>query len=124
MPKTYNSRQIHHMEVEARYAPAPAASDEPDVTPYIRHFPPEEIAALVERITARVAAGKVVPLKPDTAYLAARALRAYNAVPSRERIVREICGVRGGCQPQCVGCIGKANAIMKLYAGVKVRDEG
>ena len=55
---------------------------------------------------------------------AARALQAYNAVPAREKIVREICGVRGGCRPQCVGCIGKANAIMKLYAGVKLQDEG
>ena len=47
------------------------------------------------------------------AYLAARALRAYNAEPSRDRIVREICRVRGGCGPWCIGCIGKANAIMK-----------
>ena len=67
---------------------------------------------------------KVVQLKPDTAYLAVRALRAYNANPSRQSIVQEICGVRGGSQPQCVGCIGKANAIMKLCAGINARGEG
>jgi hypothetical protein len=44
------------------------------------------------------------------------------AEPSRDSIVREICGVRGGCDQACVGCIGKANAIMALYAGLKVRD--
>jgi hypothetical protein len=41
---------------------------------------------------------------------AARALQAYNAVPAREKIVREICGVRGGCQGQCVGYISNANS--------------
>ena len=78
-------------------AHAPPLRREPDITPFIRFFPPEEIAAIIARI----------------AYLAARALRAYNAEPPRDRIVREICRVRGGCGPWCIGCIGKANAIMK-----------
>jgi hypothetical protein len=69
-----------------------------------------------------VAAGKVAQLKPETAHLVARALRRYMAEPHRDNIVREICGVRGGCDQACVGCIAKANAIMALYAGHKVRD--
>ncbi len=120
MPKTYNARQVAQIKLEQAHTPEPPA--EPDVTPHIRPFPPAEIAALIERIVARVAAGKAVHLKPDTAHLAARALRAYNARPSRQSIVREICGVPGGCKPQCVGCIGKANAIMGLYEGRNARD--
>jgi hypothetical protein len=121
MPKIYNNRQLNQMRLEAKHAQPPPV--ESDVLPYIRQFTLEEIIALIERIVARVAMGKVVQLKPDTAYLAARALHAYNATPSRQSIVREICGVRGGCRPQCVGCIGKANAIMALYQGREGRDE-
>jgi hypothetical protein len=121
MPKTYNQRQMRDMLAEQAHAPSPP--HEPDVTPYIRFFPRKEIAAIIERIERQVGAGKVTHLKPDTAYVAARALRAYNAKPSRDRIVREICVVRGGCDPWCVACIGKANAIMKLYDGIDHRKD-
>jgi hypothetical protein len=121
MPKTYNQRQIDQMRVEAAYAP-PLPDDGPDVTRYIRFFSGDEIAALIDRIMARVAADRPTHLKPDTAYLVARALRMWMAEPRREAIVREICGVPGGCADRhCVGCIGKANAIMGLYEGRKVR---
>jgi hypothetical protein len=54
-------------------------------------------------------------IKPETAYLVVKALRAWNATPKREAIVREVCRLSGGCEPQCVGCIGRANAITGLY---------
>jgi hypothetical protein len=43
------------------------------------------------------------------------------AEPRRETIVREICGVPGGCIDQCLGCIVKANAIIQLSEGRKAR---
>jgi hypothetical protein len=120
MPKTYNSRQLNDLRLEAEHAaPLPA---EPDLTRYVRPFTAEEINAIIERIERRVAAGKVALLRPETAHLVAPALRRYMAEPSRDSIVREICGIRDGCDEPCVGCIGKANAIMALYAGRKVRD--
>lgn len=119
MPKTYNDRQIRDMLVEQAHAPP--VPDEPDVTQYIRPFAPEEIAAIISRIEQRVAAGRTTQLRPDTALLAARALKQYAARPSRDSIVREICGIRGGCERQCVDCIGRANAIMGLYQGRPAR---
>jgi len=120
MPKTYNARQIADMKAEAAYA-APL-HDTPDVTRHIRFFSHKEIAGLVERIESRVATDKLTHLKPDTAYLAARALRALASQPSRREIVREICGVKNCTEyDKCVTCISRANAIMSLFEGHKVR---
>jgi tRNA A37 methylthiotransferase MiaB len=119
VPKTYNSRQIEHVRLEA--ACAPALPDIPDTSRYVRFFSPEEIAALVDRIMARVAAGQPTHLRPDTALLVAKALQARNATPQRQDIVREICGIKDGCKKQCLNCIGKANAIMGLYEGRAAR---
>ena len=82
MPKTYNARQIADMKAQdAHSAPLP---DTPDLTRHIRFFSSEEIAGLVDRIESRVAADKPTHLKPDTAHLAAKALRAWaNTIPSR-----------------------------------------
>ena len=122
MPKTYNSRERNFMRLEAEHAPPAADTHETDLTRYIRFFPADEIARLIERITARVEVGKVTQLRPETAYLVTRALRVLAAEPRREDIVREICGVAGGCGPRwCMGCIGKANAIMGLYEGCPAR---
>jgi hypothetical protein len=43
----------------------------------------------------------------------------WMAEPRRDALVREICGVPGGCINQCLGCIGKANAIIQLYEGAE-----
>ena len=119
MPKTYNQRQIDQMRLEAEYTLPPP--DAPDVTRFIRFFSQEEVRQLMERMEQRVAAGKVTQLKPESAYLVLQALRCWNAKPSRDSIVREICGVQGGCETRCINCIGKANAIIGLYEGRKVR---
>ena len=112
-------RQIDQIRLEDAHTPQ--ARDAPDVTRFIRFFSSEEVRQLVQRLEQRVAAGKVTQLKPETAYLVVQALRGWNAKPSRDSIVREICGVRGGCETRCINCIGKANAIMGLYEGRKVR---
>ena len=109
------------MRLEAQHSAPPP--DDPDLTWYVRPFTAQQITAIINRIERRVAAGKVAQLKPETAHLVARALRRYLAEPSRDSIVREICGIRGGCEQRCLGCIGKANAIMTLFDGRKVRDE-
>lgn len=116
MPKTYNSRQLFFLRMEAEHEPR--EPDGPDLLRYLKAFTPEEVQALIDRIVRRVAAGKVSQLRPETAHLVARALRAWNATPHRDSIVREICGFREGCDPWCLNCIGKANAIMNLYAGI------
>jgi hypothetical protein len=69
----------------------------------------------------RVAAGKVTQLKPETACLVVKALRAWNETPQRKAIAREICRLPGGCGKHCIDCIGRANAIMGLYEGRAVR---
>ena len=119
MPKTYNQRQLNQMRLEAAHQPpAPAG---PDVARFFRYFSPGEVRQLADRMERRVAAGKVTHIKPETAYLVVKALRTWAAEPDRRAIVREICGIPGGCPNQCLGCIGKANAIMQLYGGKKVR---
>ena len=107
------------MRLEAEYAPK--VPDEPDLTRYARFFSTDEVNDLIARILARVAADKPTHLSPATAYLVVRALNVWAAEPRRETIVREICGVSGGCEKQCVGCTGKANAVMALYAGRPAR---
>ena len=120
MPKTYNARQIADMKAQdVHAAPLPDTSD---LTQHIRFFSPEEIANLVDRIESRVAADQPTHLKPDTAYLAAKALRAWASRPTRREIVREICGVKDCTQhDKCMTCIGRANAIIGLFQGHKVR---
>ena len=119
MPKTYNQRQIDQMRLEDAHTPQ--TPDAPDVTRFIRYFSSEEVRQIVQRLEQRVAAGKITQLKPETAYLVVQALRGWNAKPSRESIVREICGVPRGCAERCINCIGKANAVMQLYEGKAVR---
>jgi hypothetical protein len=92
MPKTYNARQIADRKAQdVHAAPLPDTSD---LTRHIRFFSPEEIAELVDRIESRVADNKPTHLKPDTAYLVAKALRAWANQPTRRELVREICGVK------------------------------
>jgi hypothetical protein len=108
------------MRLEAVHAPQYVAASS-DVSPYFRFFGRDEVRALIERIERRVAAGKATALRPETALLVTKALKQWNAEPARSAIVREICGVQGGCETQCLACVGKANAIMGLYDGRKVR---
>jgi hypothetical protein len=119
MPKTYNKRQIDQLNLEA--AQAPPAQDKADVSRFVRFFHPDDVRQIADRMGQRVAAGKVTQLKPETAYLVVKALQAWNATPQRQAIVREICRRPGGCGKQCIGCIGRANAIMGLYEGRKAR---
>ena len=120
MPKTYNQRQVDQMRLEDAHTPQ--TPDAPEVTRFIRYFSSEEVRQIVQRLEQRVTAGKITQLKPETAYLVVQALRGWNAKPSRDSIVREICGVPRGCAERCINCIGKANAVMQLYEGKAVRE--
>src|SRR4051812_7181272 len=97
MPKTYNQRQIDQLRAEAAHAP-PEPQAGPDVSRFIRFFRHDDVRAIADRMEGRVAAGKTSHLKPETALLVVKALRAWAATPQRDAIVREICGVPGGCQ--------------------------
>lgn len=73
---------------------------------------------LADRIERRAVGGRVVHLTPDTARLAARALRALAAHPVRSQIVSIVCGLpRCPGRRDCYNCFGRANAIMRLYEG-------
>jgi hypothetical protein len=119
VPKTYNQRQIDQLRLEAAHEPPTTGA--PDVTRFIRFFHPDDVRRIADRMEQRVAAAKVTQLKPETAYLVVKALRAWNATPKRQAIVREVCRRPGGCEKHCIDCIGRANAIMGLYEGRKVR---
>jgi hypothetical protein len=122
VPKTYNSRQIEQFRLEAQSRREPAEADTPDVTPYIRFFPAYEARAIADRIDRLVAARKVTRLQPETAHLAAKAIRSWAATPRRDWLVQAICRLRPICEKRCVACIGVANAIMRLYRGEKLEE--
>ena len=110
MPKTYNARQIADMKAQAPHAaPLP---DTPDLTRHVRFLARRKSPGWW------IASKDVSPptsddLKPDTAYLAARALGAWANQPFRREIVREICDVKDCTQhDKCMACIGRANAII------------
>jgi hypothetical protein len=119
VPKTYNQRQIDQLRLEAEHAPP--AQDKPDVTRFIRFFHPDDVRQIADRMEQRIAAGKTTHMKPETAYLVVKALRSWNVTPKREAIVREICRLPGGCEKQCIECIGRANAVVGLYEGRAAR---
>lgn len=75
-PKTYNSRQLAQLRVEAAYAPQLPDGGH-DATRHIRYFSIDEITALIDHTMARVAADKPTHLKPDTAYLIGKAPRMW-----------------------------------------------
>ena len=64
------------------------------------------------------AGGKVAKLKPETANLCARALRAYAARPDYEDLVRAVCGSKKcALHKTCFGCRAKANLIVQIFEG-------
>ncbi|MEF2558605.1 hypothetical protein VQ044_20490, partial [Aurantimonas sp. C2-5-R2] len=59
-------------------------------------------------------------LKPETALLAALALRSWCVNPTPQDIGRALCSVKDGCPTVCMGCLGKANIIHRLYNGERI----
>ncbi|MGE0565813.1 MAG: hypothetical protein AB7O50_15000 [Pseudolabrys sp.] len=79
------------------------------------YFSIAEALRIAERIERRAGSGRIVNLLPDTARLCAQGLRRSVTPPSREDIVRIVCGVkRCDHRNSCYSCIGKANAILSL----------
>jgi hypothetical protein len=73
--------------------------------------------AIARRLELRVATGKTSTLTPYTARLAAKAIRAYAAMPTRNTIARGLCYIPNGCKSLCSGCIGTANAVERALHG-------
>jgi hypothetical protein len=85
---------------------------------YARQYSTEEIVAVAERIYLLMERGRIVRLRPETAWLVERAVRAYAARPGRDQLMALLCG-NPHCKRRsdCMICMGKANAVMRLYEG-------
>jgi hypothetical protein len=84
----------------------------------VRSFTPEQMLQLAARMEKLSGEGKVAKLRPETANLCARALRAYAARPDYEELVRAICGSKKcTLHKTCFGCRGKANLIVQIFEG-------
>jgi hypothetical protein len=84
----------------------------------VRFFSPKQMLQLAARMEKLSASGKVAKLKPETANLCARALRAYAARPDYEELVRAICGSKScALHKTCFGCRSKANLIVQIFEG-------
>ncbi|MEH6718829.1 MAG: hypothetical protein V7704_08115 [Aurantimonas endophytica] len=75
---------------------------------------------IADRLETAFRHRKVARLKPETALLAAHALRSWCVNPTPQDIGRALCSVKGGCSTVCMGCLGKANIIHRLYNGEKI----
>ena len=88
------------------------------VSLYARYYSPEEIRALARRVRALVDRERTIRLSPATGWLVDRALIAHAARPTRERIMDIICGSKNCIRKaDCVNCMGKANVILRVFAG-------
>lgn len=90
-------------------------AERPDTSRHFRYFEAADIMAVAARIERLVAADKISQLRPSAALLVVRALRWYAAQPTRDAIVAAICGAKMPCSKRCYSCIGKANAILRLF---------
>jgi hypothetical protein len=83
---------------------------------HARFYSTEELLVLADRIYARVESKREIRMTPATGWLVERAVRAYAARPTRERIIELLCGQKT-CprRGECMICMGKANVIMRLY---------
>jgi hypothetical protein len=59
----------------------------PAMSRHARHYSPDEIAALAERIRRLVEAEREIRITPATGWLVARAVRAFVARPTRETVM-------------------------------------
>ncbi|MBB4004691.1 hypothetical protein GGR03_003786 [Aurantimonas endophytica] len=75
---------------------------------------------IADRLETAFRHRKVARLKPETALLAALALRSWCINPFPQDIGRALCSVRDGYSTVCMGCLGKANVIHRLYNGEKM----
>jgi hypothetical protein len=85
------------------------------VTRYVRFYSDEEITLIADRIDFLVKRGRIVHLRPETAWLVEKAVRAYAARPSRQEIQKLFCSVPNCEMGKCMRCMGNANAVMRLY---------
>jgi hypothetical protein len=85
----------------------------------VRYFSPEEMRALADRMQERAQRNRIVHLTPASAWLCGEALRMYAARPTRDALVAAVCGSSRCTIYPCYGCVGKANAIVHIFEGIK-----
>jgi hypothetical protein len=82
---------------------------------YMRFYSAEEIRPIADRMDRLVKRDRIVRLRPETAWIVEKAVRAYAARPNRGEIMKMFCTI-ASCDPEnCMNCMGKANAVMQLY---------
>lgn len=76
--------------------------------------------ALADRLEANALAGKVSNLKPETAYLAQKAIHVLANAPTQDEFLKALCRKfrEGRCDKKtatgCLSCLGLANAAFNL----------
>lgn len=89
------------------------------VTP-AQYLTPAEMIAIADRLEGNAGAGKVSRLRPETAYLAQRAIRILANAPTHDDFLRQLCRKfrDGQCDKRtatgCLSCMGVANAAYNL----------
>jgi hypothetical protein len=84
-----------------------------------RYFSPEEMREIARKLAERANADRAARLSPASAMVCARALMALSANPTRAEIMALICDRRCTEPNKCMGCLGKANVVMRLYDDVE-----
>ena len=88
------------------------------VSPHARYYSPDEIRALARRVRALVDRERTIRLTPATGWIIARSLTAHAARPTREQVMDIICGSKDCARKaDCMNCMGKANMILRVFAG-------
>jgi hypothetical protein len=86
----------------------------------IQYLSEAEMVAVADRLEANACAGKVSQLRPETAYLAQRAIRVLASAPTHDDFLRELCRSfrEGKCTSAtatgCITCHGHASAVYNL----------
>lgn len=121
------------MGVQARPGRIPPRFDRGDDTGLMRFYTPEQIGDLADRLLKLAGSGKVARLRPETAHLCYRALRAFAVRPTHHDLLAIVCrdkSCAGRRAPDrdskgvvnCYQCDAVVNTIMLLLDGDRGRD--
>jgi hypothetical protein len=85
----------------------------------VRYFSADEMRALADKMQERAQRNCIIHLTPTSAWLCGEALRMYAARPTRDDLVTAVCGSKRCPLYPCYACVGKANAIVHIFEGIK-----
>ena len=89
----------------------------------IKYLSREEMIAVADRLEARARQNRISQLRPETAYVAQRAIRMLAAAPTHADFMRALCRRfrEGQCTniaaTGCLTCNGMASAAFNLAMG-------